>query len=354
MPKQKAKQSDSSYFNIGKKPNQTSLEKFVAQMTREPTPDKGFNVPKHTSSNKDGIHQLDLLFLPHDGKYKYLLVAVDIATRSSDFEPIIDKKSSTVVNAIKNIYDRKYLDIPYMFQVDDGSEFKDEFKKYVNDNNRGVRTAQTARHRQQSIVEKWNQFIGKALNYRMVFAEIETGKPNREWVKNLPRLRKFMNDNFKRKPKEIPFDEPVCKGNSCDLLDVGTVVHVQLDKPRAIGNTSINERFRTGDLRWSDPALIDDVLLTPGLPPLYVIDGYPNVAYTKNQLLIARDQTKPELDEGEFEIYRFREKRKKRNNVEYLIEYKGYPKKSDFEWKSRAEMAKLLGESTVRRMASQL
>jgi len=107
--------SDSAFFNIGKKPNQTSLEKFVAQMTREPTRDKGFNIPKHSSSNKDGIHQLDLLFLPHDREYKYLLVAVDVATRSSDFEPITDKESSTVVNALKRIYKRKYLNIPYMF-----------------------------------------------------------------------------------------------------------------------------------------------------------------------------------------------------------------------------------------------
>lgn len=345
---------DSAYFNVGDKSHQTSLEEFTAMMTREPTRDKGFNMPSHHSSNPNGIHQLDLLFLPQDGKYKYLLVAVDVATRSSDFEPVADKKSSTIVDALKKIYSRQYLNMPYMFQVDDGSEFKDDFKKYVNKHNRGVRTAQTARHRQQAVVEKWNQFIGKALTYRMLVKEIETGKRNTEWTQYLPRLRKFMNAKFKKKPKEVPLDAPVCKGSSCDLLDVGTVVHVALDKPRAIGNTSITERFRTGDLRWSDPAVIDDVLLTPGLPPLYVIEGYPNVAYTKNQLLIARNQTKPELEEDEFEIYRFRGKRTRRRKVEYLIEYKGYPKRSDFEWKTRTELVKLLGEPTVRRMASQL
>ena len=63
--------------------------------------------PKFYSNNVNEIHQLDLLFLPHDTvgrkKYKYALTVVDIASRYKDAEPLSDKSSESVAKALANI-----------------------------------------------------------------------------------------------------------------------------------------------------------------------------------------------------------------------------------------------------------
>ena len=48
-------------------------------------------------------HQADILFLPSDRGYKYLLVVVDISTRLIDAEQLKDKNASSVVKGFKKI-----------------------------------------------------------------------------------------------------------------------------------------------------------------------------------------------------------------------------------------------------------
>ena len=73
------------------------------------------------------VHQADILFLSHDGIYKYALTVVDIASRYKEAEPLKNKSSSETSNAFKKIYQRGPLNWPNLLQVDPGREFQGDF-----------------------------------------------------------------------------------------------------------------------------------------------------------------------------------------------------------------------------------
>ena len=43
--------------------------------------------PKFDVSGPNEVHQADLLFLPHDRRFKYALTVVDVASRYKEAEP---------------------------------------------------------------------------------------------------------------------------------------------------------------------------------------------------------------------------------------------------------------------------
>ena len=87
--------------------------------------------PKKTKNTKwnaqnikpDAYNQIDLLYLPNDKGFKYLVVAVDVATRKTDFEPLKKRDGETVYKAIEKIYKRTILKYPVVLQIVAGSEF---------------------------------------------------------------------------------------------------------------------------------------------------------------------------------------------------------------------------------------
>ena len=54
---------------------------------KTPKKDKGVNMPRIEVFEENAVHQADILFLPHDGAYKYALVVVDAASGKVDAEP---------------------------------------------------------------------------------------------------------------------------------------------------------------------------------------------------------------------------------------------------------------------------
>ena len=103
----------------------------------------------------------DLLFLPETKKgFKYLFVIVDLASDEFDIEPIKDKLANTTLKAMKTIFKRKHLNMPYAsLKTDAGNEFKGSFHKYLVDNNILHKTALTGRHRDVSVVENLNGML---------------------------------------------------------------------------------------------------------------------------------------------------------------------------------------------------
>jgi len=136
---------------------------IVEKLMKTPKKDKGLEQP-HIPKNfpKDYKQQLDLIFLPNDNGDRYALVAVDVGTRLCDAEPISNKKSTTIIKALQTIYKRKILNQPDMLYIDAGNEFKGEFLKYLRDNDILYRVSKIGRHRQTSLVENKNKYIGKA------------------------------------------------------------------------------------------------------------------------------------------------------------------------------------------------
>ena len=76
------------------------------------------------------------LYMPHNlfegNTYKYILIGIDIASRYKVARPLRTKKSSKVSFVLEALYKKggvfKY---PKVFQIDNGSEFKNEMTKLL-------------------------------------------------------------------------------------------------------------------------------------------------------------------------------------------------------------------------------
>ena len=76
------------------------------------------------------------LYMPHNlfegNTYKYILIGIDIASRYKVARPLRTKKSSKVLFVLEALYKKggvfKY---PKVFQIDNGSEFKNEMTKLL-------------------------------------------------------------------------------------------------------------------------------------------------------------------------------------------------------------------------------
>lgn len=278
-------------FGLTEKPKNKTL-----QLWETPKKDKGLNKTHFSNTIEKGTtHQADLLFMPVDKGYPYILVVVDVGSRKVDAEPIKNKDSSNIKKAFKTIYSRKHISMPtVMIQTDPGAEFNNPIvKKYFEDKNVFMRFGRVGRSQQQAIVEAMNKKIAKALFNAMYAIEIETNEVNNEWVDNLPILIKLINRSTKHKIKKIEESKsPVCSGDSCKLLDVGQKVHVILEEPREfLTDKKLIGKFRATDMRFEKQLrTIEQVILKPDLPPLYKVSGIKHTAFTKNQLKIIENE----------------------------------------------------------------
>lgn len=310
-------------------------------LTQKPVKEKGINKAHHPRYPKDFVHQADLLFMPHDGKYKYILTVVDNGTRQVDAEPLSSKKAKQVTKAIEVIYDRDVLKKPDVLQVDDGKEFKGDFQTWCKDNNISVRVAKPQRHCQQAIVENKNKVIAKKLFRRMLQQELITGVQSNSWVSDLENVIKEINEEVsKKKIRKLRYANIYrCMGDECNLLDEGQKVRVQLDAPRdVLSGKKLHGKFHETDVRWSvQPHTITKANILPGSPVLYNLENDDSVAYTKNQLMPYNEEQvkeqgykviRPVGEKEGYKIYvaeKIVDKRKFRNRIEYLVKWEGFP-----------------------------
>ena len=276
--------------------------------------------------------QADLLFLPTDSntKDKYLLVFADVGTRQIDAEPIPNKQASTITKAYKTILKRGILKTPTLLTVDAGSEFKQDFKTFAESQNIILHTSKVGRKKQVAIVERANQSLGKYLNRIMLEQELKTGKRNRVWVKYVRPLIEMLNKKRKRTPKnpnlETQFNnmKPIkCPKSGCELLVPSQQVRVKLEYPiDPITGKKLSDKFRTGDIRFSPQVYnITGIRIFDNSPPLYYIKEL-NTLYTRDEL----KPTEFKRDSEEYYPLRIRGETSKK----YVIEWKDYPKKSDW------------------------
>ena len=111
---------------LNEEPNETVV---LHQLMMKPKPEKNDDMPKFHNFVKNNTHQSDLLFLPENKSYKYLLVVVDESTRLIDCEPLKNKESINIVKAFKKIYSRNILSIPKHL-VDGGVAYCTYFNNY--------------------------------------------------------------------------------------------------------------------------------------------------------------------------------------------------------------------------------
>lgn len=304
--------------------NNNKLDNLTKPPKREPN-----NVAPHTTANEPfATEQADLLHLPNDDGYRYLLVVTDIATRLTDAEPLKDKTSKNVAKALMKIFKRKILKTPNRLEVDAGSEFQGEFKTaFKNMFNILVKIA--GRHRQQSVVEHKNYILGTILNKRMLAEEINNDVESTSWRDILPKVIKLVNHHFSRKPEIIhSYDEIKTDKFSEDVLPIGTTVRIQLDNPIGYSNESkLHGKFRVGDIRWTKQTYkITDFYLRPQQPVMYQVNDNKKVAYTKYQLQVVREneENPNPASQKKYVVEKLLKRFKKKKEIYFLVKWKNY------------------------------
>jgi hypothetical protein len=320
----------------------------LKSLYKKPVPEVGSQMPITQVFEPSVYHQADILYLPEDKGFKYLLVVVDPYDNSVDAEPVKDilSKDNDVLKAFSKIYSRKYLDFPLVMTMDKGSEFTQKpIKDYFLKNGVNIKYALSGRSRQLSVVERQNQKIGSILLKRMASQELTTGTVSKEWVDDIKPLIQLLNERKKKPLKEEISPDPIADEYTGNLLKIGQKVRLQLDKPidTVKGNRLIGT-FRSSDIRWTTKVYkITQVLLKPGFVPMYLTDADDNVSRTKNQLQVvsgkeAEPDAKFNRGNSEYQIIaEILEKRINNRKTEFKVRWRG-EKANQATWISGKEL----------------
>ena len=254
---------------------------------------------------KSFIFQADVIYMPKDGEYNYILDVVDVSTRAIDAEPMRNRSSMDVIQAFEAIFKRKHISLENMIYLftDAGTEFcNDEFDTYMQQNDILHRVTRVGRKNQMSIVEYFNGVLTKVLGTKMGVDEIRLEERG-EWKRYLSPLVERMNQH-KKEPRKIYefFKDPIVKDSDLDLTE-GDWVHVKLEEPRdTITNEKYNsKKFRNGDLRYSRKIYkIDKVVISNGQPVRFILQGITNASFMRYELVKALEtnaqQKQSEID----------------------------------------------------------
>lgn len=243
------------------------------------------------------VQQMDLLMLSNDAGYRYALVVVDLASRALDAVPLKTKLGKHVVVALNLIYARARADDPLALkpprrlECDEGPEFKNaEVQAWARERNVFLRYGRPGRHRQQSLAERLNGVIGKALYTRQVAAELLRGHTVRGWVQDLPTIVEAANERWRRTPAELAAiyesNRNAPPGSSEELLELGDKVHVRLDRPHdTAGDPLKPQTWRAGDYKFEIATrTVKSVILNPGHPARYIVSGIPQTSFARWEL----------------------------------------------------------------------
>ena len=316
------------------------LSPYINELIKVPKKIKFYSKQKTFQDNI--VLQTDLLFLPDDNEFKYLLVVVDIYDRNVDFEPIKNKKPSTIVKAFKSIFKRKYINPKDTFMIysDQGTEFKNTtVKNYLKSLKIGQKFSMINRHSQTACVEAYNKIIGKILNLAMLDEETKKGLVCRQWTKHIPKLRILLNKKYKRTPKKMllkDINHNIFKKQKLDkIIKVGDKVRVKLMHPTDYTTGKrLHGNFRTGDIRFApEVRIIKKVLIEPNSPIRYMVKGL-QVAFYHNELQLVKHE-----NNEKYVVEKIVGKKKINNLVYYNVKWLHYGKKFNT-WEPRKELIK--------------
>jgi len=318
--------------------NKLKVDNYLTKPRRKTL--KGYTkVKDNIPPIEDHNYMADLLELPLDRGYKYLLVVVDLWSDEFDIEPLKRKTPAIVLNGLKKMFKRSHLNKPKgSITTDGGSEFKGVFHKYMYNNNIYHKTTLPKRHTQVANVERLNRVIGELLNGYMNAKEEEVGHIYNGWTEVIDLIRKDLN-HIRKKPNKDPFTYDAKTDIDLTIkpkFREGDVVHRLLDAPQnALGHNQPTENFRSGDYRYErHPRKIVKVLPYSGAVPYrYLLEGIKEASFTKDQLII----TKTKAKETKWQIKKILKSRKKRKKIEYLVWWLGYLKK-DATWQQITDL----------------
>ena len=332
-----------------------SKENVTDQLYKIPKMDKYNDATTFVKITENKLQFIDTLYLPNDRGLQYALVLVDQGSRKLDVEPMKNRSSQDIVNALKKIYARKILLKPLVIVSDDGSEFKKDFKSALDKLHITHKIAKTGRHRSLALVERKNQTLGKIIHRLLNEAELSTGNASSQWTDFIRLLVDEINNKVEEKNdkvEDIPLSEQEIKFNpnkKTDMLSINDKVRVALDNPQDVKGKRLNGKFRSSDIRY-DPKIriVKEVLMEPLQPIMYLLDGdvgqllIEPVAYTRNQLhkVSANEnvaKTSLVIDPNRYEVQSLLDRRKNGRSIEYKVKWKNYRETT---WEKRTQLIK--------------
>ena len=151
------------------------------------------------------MHQVDLLYMPtnmsYGNKYKYILSAIDVASRYKVARPLRTKQAKDVTDMVTNIYKVGPLTYPDIFQCDIGNGFKAEVTKLLEKHEVTIRCATMKyKHTHTAFVEALNKILTENLFKVQDVQELnDPKKVSSTWVKHLYKLADKLNDTEMQK-----------------------------------------------------------------------------------------------------------------------------------------------------------
>ena len=152
---------------------------------------------------------------------------------------------------------------PQTLVADDGSEFKGEFKKFME--SQGINFTQNTKGNHTAFAERFNGNLAVNIFKRQQQRELSTGKVSKKWIADLRSIVQEMNNMVTRLIKMKPVDaiklervpQPEHKYTKKDAnmkLEIGTTVRYLLNKDEIQNPASSKitiERRRLTDPIWS-------------------------------------------------------------------------------------------------------
>jgi len=335
---------------LSKKAQKELKSHELNKLFERPKKETKIEMPHFNSVMKPNIvQQCDLLFLPNDRGYRYLLVVVDTYDSRTDAEPLKHKHTDDVLNAFKTIYKRGILKIPSMYiQCDDGGEFKGVVRDYFHSHRVMIRVGKVGRHRQQAYVESKNRLIGSIITKRMTAEELLTGERGYKWKDEIPKIIKMINEKLTHVHRDVDDKDghlkpPIIGGNE-DVLRENDKVRVMLQEPKTLTGEKLHGKFRASDIRW-EPEIrtVKNLQIAPNMPILYILDGTERVAYSRKQLQRAStDDVKPHskvIREKVYIVEKILDMKKKNGKKYYKVKWRDYPV-SQATYEPRSELVK--------------
>lgn len=272
---------------IEKEPKQIFNLDALFNIPKKP---KREDAPKYQLPTPNSFQEADLMAVPRDKNYNYLLVVTDIGSRQTDFQPIVTKSATAIVNAFTKIYDRDIIKKPLNMATDPGSEFTNgKVKEYFKNNNIHHRVGRVNRHDDQAIVERRIGMIGELMHKTLTKQDLEQEKITRDWTKFSELIKEVINEAGevttkklkKEKIKNEKSDVHILGGDKehdVTPLKEGDKVRVALEYPIDAEGSRLHGKWRVGDIRWEvNPSTIEQVIIRPNSPIFYKVSNHKGV-----------------------------------------------------------------------------
>src|SRR5271156_430422 len=147
--------------------------------------------------NIDDIWSADLVEMPNDKTYHYILTVIDVFSKFAWAIPLKNKTAQTIIDAFKLIFKESNRHCIKLW-TDLGSEFTNKaFKNFCSDNE--LEPYQTFNEGKAVVIERFNRTLKEKMWLQFTINGIKA-----HWVELLPKLLNDYNNSYHRTIKATP------------------------------------------------------------------------------------------------------------------------------------------------------